>query len=64
VNAQVAIATRDLNTGSAEDPGSWTISVSDDWTAYVLCIHPAPNRTANLHEPTMIGQAVMRSAVM
>jgi len=41
-NCRVASAQRNLNAAS-EDPGSWTISVSDDWTAYTLAVHPAPN---------------------
>lgn len=40
-NCRVASASRALNAAS-EDPGSWTISASDDWTATVLAVHPAP----------------------
>lgn len=40
-NARCASATRNLNTSSAEDPGSWTISASDDWSAITVAIHPA-----------------------
>lgn len=40
-NCRVASADRALNAAS-EDPGSWTISASDDWTASVVAIHPAP----------------------
>lgn len=39
-NCRVAIAERNLNAAS-EDPGSWTISASDDWTAYCMAVHPA-----------------------
>lgn len=39
-NCRVAIAARQFNAAS-QDPGSWTISVSDDWTAYTLAVHPA-----------------------
>ena len=39
-NCRVASADRALNAAS-EDPGSWTISVSDDWTATVVAIHPS-----------------------
>lgn len=39
-NVRVATAIRQLNAAS-EDPGSWTISVSDDWTATVVAFHPA-----------------------
>lgn len=40
-NCRVATAERDLNTVS-EDPGSVTISVTDDWIAWVVGIRPAP----------------------
>jgi len=39
-NCRVAAAQRTLNAAS-ENPGSWTISVSDDWTATVVAVHPA-----------------------
>lgn len=39
-NCRVASASRQLTTAGPEDPGSWTISVTDDWTATVLAIHP------------------------
>lgn len=29
------------STDSSEDAGSWTISASDDWTAWVMAVHPA-----------------------
>jgi len=38
-NVRVAAAQRNLIAAS-EDPGSWTISVTDDWTAYTVAIHP------------------------
>lgn len=40
-NSRVAMATRELNAAS-EDPGSWTISASDDWAAYTIAVHPNP----------------------
>jgi len=40
-NCRVASAARSFNAVS-QDPGSWTISVTDDWTATVVAIHPAP----------------------
>jgi hypothetical protein len=40
-NVRVAGAGRQLNAAS-EDPGAWTISVSDDWTATTVAVHPAP----------------------
>lgn len=40
-NCQVAGASRQLNAAS-EDPPSWTISASDDWTAWTVAIHPQP----------------------
>lgn len=39
-NVRVATSTRQFN-GASLDAGSWTISVSDDWTAYLMAIHPA-----------------------
>jgi len=38
-NCRVASARRELNAASL-DAGSWTISVSDDWTAYLMAVHP------------------------
>ena len=38
-NVRVAGAFRRSNAAS-EDPGSWTISASDDWTAYTVAFHP------------------------
>lgn len=40
-NCRVASARRALNAAS-QDPGSWTISVSEDWTAWAMAIHPPP----------------------
>ena len=40
-NCRVAGAQRQL-TAASEDPPSWTISVSDDWTVTALAVHPAP----------------------
>lgn len=39
-NTRQAIASRALTTGSAEDPGSFTFSGSDDWAAWTVLIHP------------------------
>lgn len=39
-NCRVASAQRSVNQ-STEDPGLWTISVSDDWSAWVMAVHPA-----------------------
>ncbi|MDP2729141.1 MAG: hypothetical protein Q8O55_01505 [Dehalococcoidales bacterium] len=39
-NCRVASAQRNLNAAS-ENPGSWTISVSDDWSAWTMAVHPA-----------------------
>jgi len=39
-NCRVAAARRELNAAS-EDPGSWTISVSDNWMVWVMAVHPA-----------------------
>ena len=40
LNCRVASAQRNLNAAS-EDPPLWTISVSDDWSAWTMAIHPA-----------------------
>ena len=45
-NTRVATAERTL-TASSEDPGSWTISSSDDWTATVIAVHPFAAYTQN-----------------
>lgn len=55
-NCRVAIAARQLNAGS-EDPASWTISVSDSWTAYTLAVHPA-----NLPPPPQVIQNAVHHA--
>lgn len=39
-NCRVASAWR-TNNASSENPGVWTISVSDDWTAWTMAVHPA-----------------------
>ena len=39
-NCRVAGAQR-TNNATSENPGSWTISVSDDWTAWTMAVHPA-----------------------
>lgn len=39
-NCRVASAIRSLN-AVTEDPGSWTISASDDWTAFTVAVHPS-----------------------
>ena len=39
-NCRVAGAGRQLNAAS-EDPGSWTISASDNWMAIAVVVHPA-----------------------
>lgn len=38
-NCRVAGATRQLN-AATEDPPSWTISVSDDWSAWTIAVPP------------------------
>jgi len=40
-NCRVAVSFREF-TGSSLDAGSWTISVSDEWTAYLMAVHPVP----------------------
>jgi hypothetical protein len=44
-NCRLASASRQA-TGSSENPGTWTISVTDFWTATVVAIHPADIVTA------------------
>lgn len=38
--AGTAIASRNLNTSSTENPGTATISGSDDWVAQTMIVHP------------------------
>ncbi|HET8947004.1 MAG TPA: hypothetical protein VFQ07_08470, partial [Candidatus Polarisedimenticolia bacterium] len=40
-NCRMAAASRN-NKASSEDPGSWTISAIDDWTAFTIAVHPLP----------------------
>ena len=55
INSRVAAARRELNVAS-EDPGSWTISASDDWMAWTMAIHPAgaPPPAAGGHFAVMV----------
>jgi hypothetical protein len=39
-NCRIAMAFRNIKTGSSEDPGTWTISVSDDWMTTMMCVYP------------------------
>jgi len=62
-NCRVAGASRQLNAAS-EDPPSWTISVSDDWTAWTLALHPAPpGLPPGFVEPVRALQAVQRAGM-
>lgn len=58
-NCRVATVSRTAN-ASSENPGTWTISVSDDWTATVLAIHPLPDVTVT-GKINMVQDAVNRS---
>lgn len=50
-----AIASRNLNTGSTSDPGTATISGSDEWVAQTIIVHPGTegNLTATQSIPLM-----------
>lgn len=48
----VAAASRQLNTGSAEDPGTFGVDVSNTWRAQTIIVHPALEPT--LLMPTRI----------
>lgn len=70
-NCRVASARRSLNAASL-DAGSWTISVSDDWTAYLLAVHPSTAQSvspgslpaaAGSVAPTRIDQTVSPGAL-
>lgn len=55
-NVRVASASRQFN-GASLDAGSWTISVTDDWTAYLMAIHPPEEITKWLgHQPATINE--------
>lgn len=43
-NCRVGVASR-TNNASSEDAGSWTISASDDWMAWVIAVHPITAHT-------------------
>lgn len=43
-NTQIKVCRRTAN-ASSEDPGSVTLSVADDWTAWTIAIHPASSTT-------------------
>ncbi len=56
-NCRVAGAHREL-TAASEDPGSWTISASDDWSAYALAVHPStPPQTRSVAAATSTADA-------
>lgn len=61
-NCRVATARRELNAAS-EDPPSWTISASDDWSAFTLAVHPgdlpAPVLAVGYQNPVHDGFFVM-----
>lgn len=40
-NCTMTGAARELNTGSAQDPGAFTMSLADDWWAMTVLIHPS-----------------------
>lgn len=56
-NCRAAGAQRQLNAAS-EDPPSWIISASDDWTAYTLAVHPAAAGGDSSRTPT-VGSGVL-----
>jgi hypothetical protein len=60
-NVRVAVAFR-WNEAASEDPGSWTISVSDDWTATAVAIHPASLVEERIRKGPLSLQAVQRGA--
>lgn len=51
-NCQVASARKTAN-ATSEDPGSWNIVTSDDWSAYVMAVHPAGPTPVN--QPSLGG---------
>lgn len=56
-NCRVAGATRQ-NNGSSEDPPSWTISASDQWTAWTIAVPPKDSQVAEItqwHSGGMVG---------
>jgi hypothetical protein len=50
-NARVAMAYRQLNTASAEDPAIWTWPASEDWSAWTIAVHPAAAAATSLLVP-------------
>lgn len=60
-NSRVAIAARQL-TAASDDPGSWTISVSDDWTAWALAVHPAGAGNQNINATGLASAAAFGAA--
>lgn len=42
LGGMIAAASRQLNTGSAEDPGTFAKDTSAAWRAQTICIHPKP----------------------
>ena len=60
-NCRVATAERAL-TAASEDPPSWAISPSDDWSAYALGVHPAAAAFSHEYIPQI--KRVVRSRIL
>ena len=45
LGGMIAAAARQLNTGSADDPGTFTVSENNTWRAQTIMVHPPTNTT-------------------
>jgi hypothetical protein len=50
------------NNAASEDAAAWTISVSDQWSAWVMAIHPELDRNNDAKKMRIRGQAINRGA--
>lgn len=60
-NVGVGVAFRQVN-ASSENPGSMSITTSDDWTATVIAVHPAPGTGPHRRSIRRSNQAVHRAS--
>lgn len=61
-NCRVASARLSLPASSSFDPPSWTISASDDWTAFSVALWNAPTLLVNFRNPYVVQNAPTRAA--
>ena len=56
-NATLTGAARELNSGAAIDPGTFTMSAADDWIAWTVIVHPAASQSVSITKATEVDTA-------